>query len=120
MLFMQSIQLQRKKIKKFKLEDKELIMAIDSFTISHFQRVNQKGFLKLLEELQESQKKGEAPIYEMMQLLGSCVKFPTGQPVTTEFFKDYDEFDIVSKLIPELFELFSGNLPEPKSDAEKK
>lgn len=117
---MKTIQLPRKKVKKFMLEDQELMLVIDSVSIHHFQKVNKKGFLKLLNELQESEKNGEAPIYEMMQLLGSCTHRLTGQPVGIEFFKEYDEFVIVNELIPMLFELFSGNLPEPKNEQEKK
>lgn len=117
---MQSIQFPRKKVKKFKLEDKELMLAIDSTSINHFQKVNKKGFLKLLNELQESEKNGEAPIYEMMQLLGSCTHFMTGQPVGMKFFKEYDEFVIVNELIPQLFELFNDNLPKAQNESEKK
>ena len=102
------------------LEDKELMLAIDSTSINHFQKVNKKGFLKLLNELQESEKNGEAPIYEMMQLLGSCVHYMTGQPVGMKFFQEYDEFTVVNELISQLFELFNGNLPEAKDDTEKK
>ena len=117
---MQSIQLRRKKVKKFMLEDKELMLSIDSTTINHFQKVNKKGFLKLMEELQNAEKNGEMPIKEMIQLLGSCTQYMNGQPVGYKFFKDYDEFDIISKLMPELYSLFSENLPKPKVESEKK
>ena len=117
---MQSIQLQRKKVKKFMLEDKELMLAIDSTSINHFQKTYKKGFLKSLEQLQEMAKNDDLPIYEMIQLLGSCTHYMTGQPVGVEFFDDYDSFDVVNVLVPELFELFSGNLPKAKDDTEKK
>lgn len=117
---MQTIHLPRKKIKKFKLEDKELILCIDAVAINHFQKANKKGFLKLLEEIKEAEEKGEAPIYETLQLLGSCTHYPTGQPVGIKFFKDYDEFSVANLLMPMLFELYEDNLPKANGDVEKK
>ena len=117
---MQTIHLPRKKVKRFKLEDKELMLSIDATSINHFQKANKKGFLKLLEELQEAQQRGEAPFYQMIQLLGSCTHYANGQPVGVKFFKDYDEMEIIQQLMPMLFELYGDNLPTANGDAEKK
>ena len=117
---METIHLQRKKIKKFMLEEKELMLAIDSTSINHYQKVNKKGFLKALNEIQESGQNGEVPIFELIQLLGSCTHYLTGQPVGVEFFANYDDFDIINTLAPELFGLFEGNLPTAKGEHEKK
>lgn len=115
-----TIHLPRKSVKHFKLEDKELFMSLDARAIQHFQKANKKGFLKILEELQSAEKAGEAPIYELLQLLASCVKYPTGQPVGMKFFKDYDDLVIVEVFIPMLLELYGDNLPKAKDEAEKK
>lgn len=116
-----TIHLPRQKIKKFKLEDgREFMLCLNATSINHFQTVNKKGFLKFYEELQNSKAEGGAPIYETIQLLASCVKYPTGQPVGMKFFKDYDDFEIAAIFGPMLSELFAGNLPAPKDDSEKK
>ena len=120
MLFMETIQLQRKRVKKFKLEDKELMLAIDSTSINHFQRTHKKGFLKTLQEIQDMGVNGDLPIYELIQVLGSCTHYMTGQPVGIKFFKNYDDFDIVTQLAPELFGLFESNMPKAKDESEKK
>lgn len=115
-----TIYLPRKKVKKFKFEDKEFLLVIDALTINHFQKSNKKGFLKLVEELQDAEKNKEVPIFEIIQLLGSCMRYATGNPVTTKFFKDYDDFAVAEILMPELQELFDDNMPKAKDDSEKK
>lgn len=116
---MQTIHLPRKKVKKFILEGQELTLSIDSISINHFQRANKKGFLKLLDEIEKSQVNGNLPLYQMLQLLGSCTHL-NGQPVGVKFFKDYDEVAIARLIVPMLFELFEGNLPKPNNKHEKK
>ena len=116
---MQTIHLARKKVKRFILDGKELTLSIDVTSINHFQKANKKGFLKLLEELQNAQADGDMPFYQMLQLLGSCTHY-MGQPVGVEFFKEYDELEIISQLLPMLFELYGDNLPEAKDNSEKK
>ena len=116
----QTIHLPRKKIKRFKLGDKTLILTLDARTIHHFQSANKKGFLKLIKEFQVAQEMEEAPAYEMIQLLGSCVQYQTGQPVGVKFFKDYDELRVIELLMPMLTELYDGNLPKANGENEKK
>ena len=117
---METIHLSRKSVKKFKLENKEYIMCLDSMTVRHYQKTYKKGFLKLLEELKASEQNGEAPIYEILQLLGSCVRHATGQPVGMKFLQQFDEFMLVQTLSPLLFDLYEDNLPKAKDDSEKK
>lgn len=115
-----TIHLPRKSVKHFKLEDKELFMSLDARAIEHFQKANKKGFLKVLAGFKRAEKAGEVPIYDILQLLASCVKYPTGQPVGMKFFKDYDDLVIIDLLMPMLVELYGDNLPKAKDEAEKK
>lgn len=115
-----TIHLPRKSVKHFKLEDQELFISLDARAIQHFQKANKKGFFKVFEEFQRAEKAGEVPIYELLQLLASCVKYPTGQPVGMKFFKDYDDLVILDLLVPMLSELYGDNLPKAKDETEKK
>lgn len=116
-----TIHLPRKNVKHFKLEDgTELFMSLDARSIAHFQTANKMGFLKVLNALHSIKTSESLPIFEIMKLLGSCVKYSTGQPVGWKFFKDYDEFFIVQTLLPMLFELWGENLPKAKDESEKK
>lgn len=97
------------------LNDRECFMAFDTTSIDHFQDTTKMQLGKALEELQKEK------ISVMYKLIISMVKDKkTNKILGEKFFKNFNDFEVVNALREPLMELLMSELPEAKTEDEKK
>lgn len=111
---MQSINLSKKKIINIKINDKDCIMCMDTLAIDHFQRTNKIGLSKALELMK---KENTNIVYK---LICSFIREKSNNQILGHnYFKQFDDFQMVQVLQPSLIELFE-DMPDAKNKSEKK
>lgn len=109
------ISLSKKRKIDIKINNKDCIMCLDTRAIDNFQIVNEMGIQKALEKM----KAGSTNV--VYKLICSMVREKkTGIILGRDYFKDYDEFDVIKFLQPSILNLLSKDMPEAKNESEKK
>ncbi|EOR27461.1 hypothetical protein A500_04466 [Clostridium sartagoforme AAU1] len=112
---MEIINLANKKEVEVNINGKECIVSLTLKNITHFQDTNKIGLQEGLEKMQ----KGDLEM--ILKLIYSMVSDKnTGRVLGAKFFKDYDEMGIIQSLSPVITELINKEMPEAKSETEKK
>lgn len=113
---MEIINLATKKEVEVLLNGKECIVSFTVKNINHFQESNNKlGIQVALEKMQNGD------LEMILKLIYSMVSDKkTGKVLGQKFFKDYDEMGIIQALSPVITELINKEMPEAKSESEKK
>ena len=112
---MEIINLANRKEVEVNINGKDCIMSLAVKNISHFQNNNPCGLQKALEKMEQ----GDLEI--ILKLIYSMVSdAKTKKVLGYKFFKDFDELQIIDALSPVVKELLNKDMPEAKSDSEKK
>lgn len=112
---MEIINLSNRKQIEMNINGKECIMSLALKNIQHFQDSNKLGLQQALDKMQN----GDITI--VLNLIYSMVSDKkTGKILGAKFFKDFDEIEVIEALSPSLQALFNKEMPEAKSETEKK
>ncbi|MDU2266694.1 hypothetical protein [Clostridium celatum] len=111
---MQVINLSKKKIINIKINNKDCEMSMDTLAIDHFQRTNKIGLSKALELMK---KENTNIVYKL--ICSFIREKKTRQILGHDYFKQFDDFQIIQNLQPALLELFE-DMPAAKNETEKK
>ncbi|MDB1931672.1 hypothetical protein PMY12_14845 [Clostridium tertium] len=97
------------------LNGKECVVSLALKNIDHFQEVNKTALTEGLEKM----KNGDLKM--ILKLIYSMISDKkTGKVLGAKFFKDFDEMNIIQALSPVITELINKEMPEAKSESEKK
>ncbi len=114
------IQLRKKTVVPVEINERECYVTLDAEVIDHFQRTNNVGILQFYNRMKNS-KNGRMEITPILKLLGSMIKDAnTNRILGTQFLSQFDDMDVLTHLAPLLEDVMSDNLPEAKTDDEKK
>lgn len=106
---MKSITLNKKKIVELNIGEIECIATLDTLAINHFQITNNIGLLKAMKKMKNKD------LNIIYRLLCSLIREKESNKILGyEFFKDYDDLDVIEQLMPVIDEIFPDNLPEAK------
>ncbi len=112
---MKSITLNKKKIVELNIGGIECIATLDTLAINHFQITNNIGLLKAMKKMKNKD------LNIIYKLLCSLIREKESNKILGyEFFKDYDDLDVIEQLMPVIDEIFPDNLPEAKKKEETK
>lgn len=112
---MEIINLANRKEVEVNINGRECVMSLALKNISHFQDSNKIGLQSALEKMQQGD------LEMILKLIYSMVSDKkTGRVLGAKFFKEFDELEIIEALSPVLTELLNKDMPEAKSESEKK
>ena len=112
---MEIINLANRREVEVNINGRECIVSLSLKNISHFQESNKIGLQKALEKM----KNGDLRM--ILKLIYSMVSDKkTGKILGRRFFNEFDELSIVEAISPIVTELLDKDMPEAKSQSEKK
>lgn len=112
---MEIINLANRKEVEVNINGTECVISLAVKNINHFQESSKIGLQKALDKM----KKGDLNI--ILKLIYSMVSDKkTGRVLGYKFFKDFDEMEIIQALQPIIMELLNKDMPQAKSETEKK
>ena len=112
---MEIINLANRKEVEVNINGTECVISLALKNINHFQECSRMGLQKALDKM----KKGDLNI--ILKLIYSMVSDKkTGKVLGYKFFKDFDEMEIIEALQPIIMELLNKDMPQAKSETEKK
>ncbi|WP_111930467.1 hypothetical protein [Clostridium tertium] len=112
---MEIINLATRKEVEVLLNGKECIVSFTVKNIRHFQETNNLGIQVALEKMENGD------LEMILKLIYSMVSDKkTGRVLGQKFFKDYDDIDIIQAISPVITKVINKEMPEAKSESEKK
>ena len=118
---MEVIQLRKKSVVELEINGEEFIATLDNYSIDHFQKTNKIGLLKFYENLNKAQETGRVDLTQILQLLGSLIRYKkTNKPVGVNFLNQFETMEVINMLTPVLNKVMGANLPKATDEEEKK
>ncbi|MDU5262524.1 MAG: hypothetical protein E6176_08860 [Clostridium celatum] len=112
---MEIINLANRKEVEVNINGRECVMSLSLKNIQHFQDSNKIGLQSALEKMQQGD------LEMILRLIYSMVSDKkTGRVLGAKFFKEFDELEVIEALSPVLTELLNKDMPQAKSESEKK
>lgn len=112
---MEIINLANRKEVEVNINGRECVMSLSLKNIQHLQDSNKIGLQSALEKMQQGD------LEMILRLIYSMVSDKkTGRVLGAKFFKEFDELEIIEALSPVLTELLNKDMPQAKSESEKK
>lgn len=112
---MEIINLANRKEVEVNINGRECVMSLALKNIQHFQDSNKIGLQSALEKMQQGD------LEMILKLIYSMVSDKkTGRVLGAKFFKDFDELNIMEALSPVMEKLLDKEMPQAKSESEKK
>lgn len=110
---MKSIKIGKKKIEKFNINGREMVMTLDTQTIDYIQDNFDVGFLQSIQKVRN--------LSMGLKLIKAMVKdAKTGELIEDEFWDELDLVPLMVELSPILEKCVASNMPKAKNKSEKK